>query len=178
MKLILLHLLIMILISSCNNLTQREKELKDNLGKILNIDTFERIRHKDSYLSFQEFKQKFDYISVVYLQNGCDPCYPKYIDWQRNMDSISTPENHSVLFIIRSDSYNNFMKKVLAIDSVKNNYYSIIDSTFKFESTNREIPAWIINSPILINSENKIKMVGEPFSTPEMTKLFHETCKE
>ena len=41
---------------------------------------------------------------------------------------------------------------------------------------NKDIPRWIIDASVLINSENKIKMVGAPFATPEMTELFHEIC--
>jgi hypothetical protein len=46
-----------------------------------------------------------------------------------------------------------------------------MDSETKFVEKNKNSPRWIIDSSILIDSENKIKMVGTPFATPEMTEL-------
>ena len=123
-------------------------------------------------------KQNHEYLSVVYIQNSCSPCYPKFIEWQNKMDSIDTPDNYTVLFVIKGDSYGEFMANVLDIEYVEDKYYTIMDPEGKFLANNKDIPRWIIESSILIGPENKIKMMGAPFATPEMTNLFHKTCKE
>jgi hypothetical protein len=111
---------------------------------------------------------------VVYLENGCQPCYPKFIDWQQKMDSIGCPENHSVLFVILGNSYEEFFTEVLNVHSVEDHYFTIMDSQYEFLSRNDNIPRWIIDSSVLIDSENKIKMVGAPWINEDMTKLFYE----
>jgi hypothetical protein len=94
------------------------------------------------------------------------------------MDSIDTPDNYSVLFVIRGNSYDEFMANVLDIEYVEDKFYTMMDPEGKFLENNKDIPRWIIDGSVLIDGENKIKMVGAPFATPEMTELFHKICKQ
>src|SRR5690606_39652329 len=64
-------------------------------------------------LSFNELRQQYDYLSVVYLQNGCQPCYPKYIEWHESLDSMKVGDSYTVLFVIAGQNYSDFMAKVL-----------------------------------------------------------------
>lgn len=79
------------------------------------------------------------------------------------MDSLDTPFDYTVLFIIGGEEYSEFMKNVLDIEYVEDKFYTIMDSEFRFLENNKDIPRWIIDSSILIDSENKIKMVGAPW---------------
>ncbi|PWD99017.1 hypothetical protein [Marinilabilia rubra] len=166
------------LLFSCNNLPPKEKELRKILNKSLNLDNFETVQQGNTLWSLDELKQNHGYLSVVYLQNSCNPCYPKFIEWQQKMDSINTPNSYTVLFVIKGNSYGEFMTNVLDIEYVEDKYYTIMDPEGKFLANNSDIPRWIIDNSILIDSENKIKMVGAPFATPEMTELFYEVCQK
>ena len=178
MKNSLFVILLFAVLTSCNNLSPKEKELRGNLDKTLNLEPFETVKQGNIDMSFDEFRNQHNHVSVVYLQNGCTPCYPKFIEWQNKMDSIDTPNNYTVLFVIKGKSYCEFMINVLDIEYVEDKYYTIMDPEGKFLENNKDIPRWIIDSSILVDSKNKIKMVGAPFATPEMTDLFHETCEE
>ena len=125
-----------------------------------------------------ELKQQYDYLSVVYLQNGCRPCYPKFIEWQQMADSLHYPDNYSVLFVIQGNSYEGFMNEVLNIDYVEDRYYTIMDPEFKFLEANKDIPRWMLDASVLIDSENRIKMVGAPWLNEEMTELFNSIVYE
>jgi hypothetical protein len=107
-KPLLFIILIFGVIISCNNLSPKEKELRKILNKPLNLETFHTIQQANTLLSLDELKQNHGYLSVVYLQNSCNPCYPKFIEWQQKMDSIDTPDNYTVLFVIKGDSYGEF----------------------------------------------------------------------
>ncbi|NLP14370.1 MAG: hypothetical protein GX383_07885 [Clostridium sp.] len=37
------------------------------------------------------------------------------------------------------------------------------------------VELWIIDASVLIDSENKIKMVGAPWANADMTELFYKT---
>ena len=52
-----------------------------------------------------------------------------------------------------------------------------MDPEGKFLEQNKEIPRWIIDASVLIDSENKIKMVGAPWLNKDMTELFYKTVR-
>jgi hypothetical protein len=114
---------------------------------------------------------------VVYLEDGCQSCYPKFIKWHQKFDSMAVPANHTVLFVIHGKGYSDFMSKVLDLDYVHDKYYTIIDTGGIFLEANKNIPRWIIDASVLIDSENKIKMVGAPWINEDMKNLFYRTVK-
>jgi hypothetical protein len=165
-------------IIGCKEISPKEKELKDNINKTVQLKLSQTVQQANRTLSLDEFRENHKYLSVVYLQNSCSPCYPKFIEWQQKMDSINTPDNYTVLFVIKGNSYGEFMDNVLDIEYVDDQFYTVMDPEGKFLENNKDIPRWIIDSSVLIDSENKIKMVGAPFATPEMTELFYKTCAQ
>lgn len=176
-KQILIMIIGLSVLLSCNRLSNEEKELYATINKTVNLDFYDEVRYIDSLISFKEFRHRFDYISIVYLENGCKPCYSKYINWQNKMNSMILDNKSTVLFIEQGDSYDGFIDKVNKIDSVKNRFYFIEDYNFRFLFKNAEIPRWIINRSLLIDKENKIKLIGEPFASPEMEVLYKKICK-
>lgn len=167
----------LIISSSCTQLSQTEKDLRENINKTLHLNMFETVQQANSLLSYKEFREQNNYISVIYLQNSCNPCYPKFIEWQQKMDSLIIEDSYTVLFVIKGNSYSEFMTTVLDFDYVDDKFYTIMDPDGKFLEQNKEIPRWIIDSSILIDSENKIKMVGTPWINEDMKKLFYEIVK-
>jgi hypothetical protein len=129
-------------------------------------------------MTFEEFKKKFNYISIVYLENGCKPCYLKFIEWQKRMKTMTSDKRSTVLFIIQGNNYTNFMNKVCEIDSIEDQYFTIEDTDYKFLRNNPKIPRWIIDRSLLVDTNNKIKLIGHPFATPEMADLYHNICSE
>src|SRR5690554_2519590 len=65
--------------------------------KHLCYDLLETVRQENTFLTLEELKQQYDYLSVVYLQNGCRPCYPKFIEWQQMADSLNYPGNRDAI---------------------------------------------------------------------------------
>jgi hypothetical protein len=128
-------------------------------------------------MSYTEFRKLYKYISVVYLEDGCSPCYPKYIEWNKEMDSLNVVEIHTVLFIIQGYSYDAFLKRVNEIKEVEDHFYSIMDKDLTYLLSNNDIPRWIVDVSVLIDQDNRIKMIGEPWATNEMTELFYSICQ-
>jgi hypothetical protein len=126
-------------------------------------------------LTLQQLYDSFEFMSVVFLQDGCQPCYPKFVEWHEKMDSIDIGDNYTVLFVIEGSKYSSFMSKVLDHEYVDDRFYIVMDTEFQFLAANKDIPRWIIESSVLIDSENKIKMVGAPWINEDMTKLFYKT---
>jgi hypothetical protein len=177
MKKLLFLTILVLFIVACSNLSPKEKELRQIINKELNLELSQTVQQANRTLPFDEFRQNHRYLSVVYLQNSCNPCYPKFIEWQHKMDSIDTPDNYTVLFVIKGNSYGEFMANVFDIEYVDDKFYTIMDPEGKFLENNKDIPRWIIDSSVLIDEENQIKMVGAPFATPEMTELLYEIAR-
>jgi len=161
---------------SCTNKSVT-KDLKSNLDKTVKLEMFDTVRYCNELMPFNEFRQMYRYISVVYLEDGCQPCYPKYIKWQNKMDSINKRNDYTVLFIIQGFRYDDFIAKVNDIHTVKDHYYTIMDDDLKYLLNNNDIPRWIVDGSVLIDRDNKIRMMGEPWSTKEMTDLFYSICQ-
>ena len=169
--------LLSILVSffACSRLSETEKELSENINKTLHISMFDTVRRANTLMSYEEFRSRHQFLSVVYLQDGCAPCYPKFIEWQQKMNSIDTPESYTVLFVYKGDNYEEFMTRVLDIEYVEDKFYLIMDPKGNFLEQNNDIPRWISDASVLIDAENKIKMVGAPWVNEDMTKLFYKT---
>lgn len=175
---ILYKILLASLFVSCSNLSQSEKELKKIIGKTLEINMFDIVQHKDTNYSVKFIRESHEFLSVVYLQDGCTPCYPKFIEWHQKMDSLNITANHAVLFVIQGSNYSEFMRKVFIVDSnIVSKHYTIMDPFFEFSINNENIPRWIIDASVLIDAENKIQMVGAPWLNEDMKKLFYKTVK-
>ncbi len=124
--------IIFLLLFSCTQPTQQEKELKKVINSQLILDNFEYVQQQGASFVFSDFRKEFDYLSLIYLKDGCQPCYPTFIEWQQKIDSISTPNNHTLLFIIQGDSYSNFMSRVFQQKVIQDKFYIIFDNENKF----------------------------------------------
>src|SRR5690606_29693590 len=170
------RLLLSLLISlfSCSPPTQTEKDLKMVINTTINFGEIDTVFHSGGLLTMQQLSTDYKYKSVVFLQDGCQPCYPKFVEWHEKMDSIDIRDNYTVLFVIAGSQYSGFMSKVLDHGYVDDRFYIVMDTEFQFLAANKDIPRWIIDASVLIDSENKIKMVGAPWINEDMTKLFYE----
>lgn len=169
-------LLNMIIITSCTNRSVT-RELKRNLNKTVNLEMFDTVRQRNDLMLYSDFRKMYKYISIVYLEEGCNPCYPKFVEWQNKMDTINKRNDYSILFIINGFRYNDFMAKVHEIEPIEDHYYSIMDKDLKYLLNNNNIPRWMVDNSVLIDKENRIRMVGKPWLTKEMTTLFYSICK-
>lgn len=174
-KILYTTLIVVVFSSSCSQLSQSEKELRENINKTLHLSMFETVQQANTLFTYDEFRNQHKFLSIIYLQNGCQPCYPKFIEWHKKTDSLFINDNYALLFIIEGDNYSDFMSHILDIEYVEDKYYTIMDPDGKFFNQNKNIPGWIINSSILIDAENKIKMVGAPWLNEDMTELFYKT---
>ncbi len=89
------------------------------------------------------------------------------------MEQLSTPDNYTVQFIINARHYENFLRNANTYGVVDERYFHVMDPDNKFMMANLDVPRAIIDRLILINKDNRIKIVGEPFANADMTKVYH-----
>lgn len=89
------------------------------------------------------------------------------------MEPIDAPDNYTTLFIINARDYRQFIQGATSFELNNDKYYHVLDPENKFLRKNAEIPRWIIDRTLLIDQENKIILIGAPYATEDMTKVFH-----
>jgi hypothetical protein len=134
---------------------------------------FETVYKGDEEYTWKEFRKKYRSISVVFLQDGCAPCYPKFIEWHRRMENIPVSDDYTVLFVINARHYANFIRNARIYGEVEERYYHVMDPTNRFLMNNSSVPRTVLDRSLLIDRDNRIKMIGEPFFNADMTKVFH-----
>lgn len=161
--------------TSCISYSDKEKELKNVLGNKIELDQFELILCGNDTISKNEFFKRYEFTSIVYLKDGCVPCYPKFVEWHHWFLNINKlHNNYAVLFIIQGYNYKTFLKKVNEIEQINFDHFIIMDPNFEFREQNKKIPYWIIERSLLIDNKNKIKLVGFPFYNEDMKNMFHK----
>ncbi|WP_462319176.1 hypothetical protein [Marinilabilia sp.] len=78
------------LLWACTSLLQKEEKPRKMVNKSLKLEKFEIVQQAITLLTLEEKRQTHKYLSMVYLQNNCNPSYPKFIEWQQKMDAIDT----------------------------------------------------------------------------------------
>ena len=103
----------LIALTFCSRLSPAEKELQNALQSTIILDNISNVVYTgNDSTTFDLIRQKYKYISLVYLQDGCGPCYPKFIRWHTEMQKLDCPENHILLFVIKGNSYYDFMANI------------------------------------------------------------------
>jgi len=165
---------------SCTQLTSEEKTIKEMLGKTVEIGMFESIRQGDSEISFGEFRERYPFISLVYLEDGCLPCYSEFIEWQKRMDTLNLHKDFTVLFIIQGKNYERFMDNlpiyVPDYEPAIDRFHVVMDPNYRFLDNNPDIDRWAIDKSLLINASDTIKLIGPPFASPRMADLLYTIC--
>lgn len=173
-SLVFFQLLSLLLITvSCKDISQKERELIQVLNKPVNVEMLKQIHQGENTLIFNDLKQKYKYISIVYLKDGCSPCYPKYREWQKRINLINPPDNYAVLFVIHAESYDVFFRNSGEFELLNLYFFTCLDRDNQFFYSNSNIPDWIYESSFMVNGKNEMIMVGPPFFSEDFTAIFH-----
>ena len=166
-------LLLFIYATGCNMSPTNSKDPLEVLDTQVNFEMIDSVRLRNNFLTWSDFRKKYRNVSIVYLQDGCAPCYPKFINWHKRMEQIAKADDYTVLFVINARDYASFTRNTPVYQSIEERYYYFIDPRNEFFRTNSNIPRVVLDRSLLIDRDNRIKMIGEPFTNGDMTKVFH-----
>lgn len=167
-----------VLFWSCSIQTAESKRIKNTMGKELKLEMFKTLFLKGDIVSYESFQKTYRYKYIVYLLDECSPCYEKYIQWHKEMKEIDVIDNFTILFIIKGKYVEDFIKQVELKGHVEEKYYIVMDPNYIYQNGNTEIPAWMLELPLLIDEDNKIKMVGSPFLNSKSLKRFRRIVSQ
>lgn len=171
-----LMILCAFLFHSCSRLSTEEIIIKDTLGTKIHLNGIDSIKSHDQIIPLSEFRNQYKYIYLVFLKHGCTPCYPKFIEWQTQMDRLCLPENFTVLYIYQGLDFNSFLEDLLNSDPnyihKDDSFYFAVDYTSQFITNNSELSNFILNKSFLIDDKYKIRLIGTPFASEPMLEVF------
>lgn len=166
----------LILVISCNQLSPEEKLIMDSLDRKVDLGKLEIVHSSEAIETVKSIRIRYNYIYLVSLQIGCRSCYEEYVLWQNEMNSYSSADNFTILFIIQGDNYDDFKSELMIYEPDFNlsteGFYIVLDPEQKFIDANPEINPGIIANSIMIDEMNKIILVGNPFASEQMKGLF------
>jgi hypothetical protein len=176
LKGIIENIVIVVLLFACTNKSPEYLRYKETMGKNVNLDMFQNFSYKNNILNLEQIRKQYEFISIVYLQENCKSCYEKFITWHKEMKKVAN-ENHTVIFIVNGRFDDEFLVGVNSIEHVDINYYLVMDPNSSFLENNSGIPKWIFENSVLIDGNNKVQMIGEPFYNSELTNKFYSIVK-
>ena len=98
------------------------------------------------------------------------------------MNSYGSADNFTILFIIQGDDYDDFESELMIyepdFDLSTESFYIVMDPEQKFIDANPEIDPGIIANSIMIDEMNKIVLVGKPYASEQMKRLFEKIILE
>jgi len=166
-------LILFICATGCDRGPNSRNKLLKVLDMTLNVEMIDTVNQGEAAISWNDFRNKYRNISIVYLQDGCAPCYPKFIEWHKSMEQIAKANDYTVLFVINARDYASFTRNTDLYGEIQKTYYYFIDPRNEFFRNNSGISRPILDRSLLIDSINRIKMVIEPFANGDITKVFH-----
>ncbi len=91
---------------------------------------------------------------------------------------VDLHEDFTVLFIILGSSYESFMENFYEFEpeyeQANDRFHVVMDTDdYRFLDNNPDIDRWVINKSLLIDSGDKIKLIGPPFASQRMAELFY-----
>jgi hypothetical protein len=89
------------------------------------------------------------------------------------MEQIAIADDYTILFVINARDYSSFTRNINLHEAIEEKYYYFIDPRNEFFRNNSGISRPILDRSLLIDSNNRIKMVIEPFANADITKVFH-----
>jgi mRNA-degrading endonuclease HigB of HigAB toxin-antitoxin module len=168
-------ILVSITVFSCKRDT-KHNDIKITLNKTIKFPNYKTvINHKEAVFDIKTLLSGYNYKYIVCLQDHCKPCYLEFIRWHKELAKITTPNDFTIVFIIQGYCYESFMKQIKMLEDIDNDYCVIMDPNYEFIDANSKIPRWIIDASMLIDSENRIKIVGVPWLNNDMEELFLKT---
>jgi len=180
MKKALFYIFIVLIYSgfhSCKQINNKQKEIKmlENFKncKVSFPDSSINIIYKDSIYQSEHTELFSDKIKVVTnIDGGCGACIKKFNEWKNLVNRAKNNNNFSIIFFIKTNHFKYFKENYYPNIDFKN-YPLFLDKRYSFLTKNK-FPENVDYRTVLLNSKNKIILIGNPIYNDELMKLYKE----
>lgn len=155
-----------------------QKIIQKNVGKKVSMEGLDSVRFLNSVISYNEFRKKYEYVCIIYIDQDCGVCKTKVLEWKMKRNLLKKlPDNIAYLFLYRGDRPERYFSELseayeLTEDDLDFHFFFIQDVNFEFVTHNQKVPQMIIDACILIDKKDRITVIGSPFLNASMMKLY------
>ncbi len=171
-------LLLLAVGQGCTNRNTPAGVIAEHIGKRVVIERSDSVRNFSTgeAMTYGELTARYDYLSLVYVDNDCSACRVALVEWTDKVDTVNqlaSTGKYAVLFIYRGDDAGKYLKNYLDEASYFP-YYVLTYHDLTFLRRN-DIALQVLNSSVLMDKHSVIRLVGEPFASVGMTDLYRQT---
>lgn len=160
--------------------TPQTKMFRENLGKRLDLQAIADLPllYADSVQTFGELIKQSRFLSLIYVDELCDVCQVKLVEWNRYADLLPRSPGLVYVILFRGNDFETFRKTCLHGDPLSDKFVVAEDPQKRFVIGNAGIPYELLDHTVLIDSSARMLLFGEPFATPEMTRLYRQVVTD
>lgn len=167
---VLFTLLIAFAIAGCKQQSPVVKLFKQHIGKTIVLEGYDSIYKGDEVYDYGSFREKHPFVTINHIDENCGVCKVKVRDWCYNQDKIPQNDNLAHIFIFRGKDYKKYLS--LTYDG-EFPFYVMPSEEFTYLKNNAKIDQQVIDGGFLLNKNNKIELIGDPFVSKPMFDLFN-----
>ena len=176
MKNISVCFILLLTMGSCVRQSPVVKLFKEHIGKTVSLEGYDSVYHGDTAYSYLEFRERYPFITVNYIDENCDICRVKVREWCDNFDKIPLGDNLAHLFVFRGSDYKTFLR--YSQGDIEFPFHIMVSKEFSYAMNNRNIDRQVIDGGFLLDRNNKIKIIGDPFLSEKMTDMYYKIISE
>lgn len=165
---------------SCRHEKTPVEVIREHIGRRVVINGGDSVYNysRDIACTFEELIDKYDYLSLVYVDRTCAVCRAALVEWMDNADKVEkiAPDKYNVLFIYRGEDDPRKYVEINLGDASRFPFYVLPDADFGFLLSN-DIADDVLDASVLIDKKCKIRLVGEPFVNGKIEDLYRNVIE-
>lgn len=168
---------IFVILVGCKELPPIVQLFKEHLNKEVNLKGYDNVHCLDKTYSYTQFRKQYPYIIVNYVDEECSTCKFKLKQWYKNSDKLLQIDGLGYVFIFRGKNYQNFIKYTIGKNS-DYPFFFLSSEEFTYIINNPRIDRQIIDAGFLLDSNNRIQIIGSPLDSPKLGKMINKIVKQ
>ena len=180
MKLVVLFLMFLlgwVMVGCKGNSSPVARLFTAHLEKEICLDGFKQVYSEQDTLAYSDFRQRYPFLYVSYIDEECGSCVFKIREWYKYSETLPMYDRLAYVFVFRGEDYGTFLKYRVGKHPSAPFYY-LSSEEFTYVINNPEIDRQIIDGGFLLDNKNRIKVIGSPLKSQSLRKLIEKRLYE
>jgi len=165
--------ILFVLVCSCNRNSKELKQLNKWMGDTLNLPESYKMLYKDSlYKKDIPINNKAKLKISTLLWGDCHSCIADLKKWEEFYQFVEKKREVEILFYLYTSDINFFRNSLY--NKKIHKYPLILDEKLKYVDKNKLPFKNKVYQTFLLNSNNKVILVGNPITSDKLMKLYKQ----
>lgn len=172
----LILLFLTVFATGCKQNSPGIQLIKDHLNKKINLSGYDFVYSGGRVYSYAEFRKLYPFVTVNYVDEDCAVCKVKIREWCDNFEKVPVNENLAHLFVFRGKHHETFIRYSQGDTAFP--YFIMPSEEFTYVQNNSKIDRQIIDAGFLLDKNDRIQLIGDPFISEKMTDLYYQVVRK